>query len=245
MTRALVHRYHDSDIRIVLRGGEPWFVAKDVCDVLEVGNSRDAVARLDEDEKGVGTIDTPGGPQEMAVVNEPGLYALVMTSRKPEAKAFRRWVTHEVLPSIRRTGVYAAPMAIEDLIILQAQSVKELKATVSRLEEAVQTVHHRVDTLDRLDVAGDGRQRLCRMVSRYAFDHGYSHRKAWGDFVQAYNTAFRTNLKLLLLNHRARMGSRAMSVPEYLEATGHLDDGLRVADKMLNLLADREASTRG
>ena len=240
MTQALVSlrnfSYNGARMRVVLRDGEPWFVAKDVCEVLEIGDVSSALRRLDDDEKGTDTIPTPGGPQEMAAVNEPGLYVLVMTSRKPEAKTFKRWVTHEVLPSIRRTGAYATPMAIEDLIILQAQSVKELKATVSRLEEAVQIVHHRVDTLDRIDVAGDPRQRLNRMVARYAYDHGYSHRKGWGDFVQGYNTAFRTNLKLLLLNHRSRNGSRSVSIPEYLEAAGRLDDGLRVADKMLNLV---------
>ena len=84
------------------------FVAKDVCVCLEIGNSRDAVASLDDDEKGVGIIDTPGGKQEMSIVSEPGLYSLILRSRKPEAKAFKRWVTHDILPSIRKTGAYVA-----------------------------------------------------------------------------------------------------------------------------------------
>lgn len=96
-------------IRTVMQEGEPWFVAKDVCDVLELGNSRQALTRLDEDEKGVISTDTLGGSQEMSIVNEPGLYTLILGSRKPEAKAFKRWVTHEVLPAIRKTGRYAAP----------------------------------------------------------------------------------------------------------------------------------------
>ena len=86
--------------------GDPWFVGKDVCVCLEIGNSRDAVASLDDDEKGVGIIDTPGGKQEMSIVSEPGLYSLILRSRKPEAKAFKRWVTHDILPSIRRSGGY-------------------------------------------------------------------------------------------------------------------------------------------
>ena len=86
--------------------GEPMFVAKDVCAALEVKNSRDALARLDEDEKGVVLTDTPGGEQQMQAVNEAGLYVLVLSSRKPEAKAFKRWVTHEVLPALRRDGGY-------------------------------------------------------------------------------------------------------------------------------------------
>ena len=77
-------------IRVVEKDGDPWFVAKDVCDCLEVGNSRDAVATLDEDEKGVATIDTLGGAQEMATISESGLYSLILRYRKPEAKTFKR-----------------------------------------------------------------------------------------------------------------------------------------------------------
>ena len=91
--------------------GMPWFVAADVCAVLEFGNSRQVLTRLDPDEKGVHSTDTPGGTQSMTTVNESGLYALILGSRKPEARAFKRWVTHEVLPAIRRTGRYTAPEA--------------------------------------------------------------------------------------------------------------------------------------
>jgi len=94
-------------IRIVNCDGEWWFVAKDVCDILEHSNSRMALERLEYDEKGVSSIDTPGGIQAMQTVNEPGLYSLILGSRKPEAKAFKRWITHEVLPSIRKTGQYS------------------------------------------------------------------------------------------------------------------------------------------
>lgn len=88
------------------RSGEPWFVAADVCRALEIKNNRDALSRLDQDEKGVALIDTPGGKQELTIVNEAGLYSLVLGSRKPEAKAFKRWITHEVIPTIRKTGGY-------------------------------------------------------------------------------------------------------------------------------------------
>ena len=93
--------------------GEPWFVAADV--LATIGLDRKALERLDEDEKGVSSIHTPGGGQEMTTVNEPGLYTLVLGSRKAEAKRFKRWVTHEVLPSIRKTGSYAVPGALASL----------------------------------------------------------------------------------------------------------------------------------
>lgn len=101
-------------VRVVSRQGEPWFVLGDVCEVLDISNSRDASSRLDDDEKGVATTDTLGGAQEMNVVNESGLYNLIFTSRKPEAKRFRKWVTGEVLPAIRKTGSYALPTSKQD-----------------------------------------------------------------------------------------------------------------------------------
>lgn len=95
--------------------GEPRFVATDVCAVLGIQNTTDALKRLDDDEKGIDSIDTLGGKQDMAVVNESGLYVLILGSRKSEAKRFKRWVTHEVLPSIRRTGSYSVPGAVSAL----------------------------------------------------------------------------------------------------------------------------------
>ena len=95
------------EIRTQVQAGEPVFVARDLCDVLEISKYRDAIAALDDDERGGPVqVDTPGGPQEMATVNEPGMYQLIFRSPKPEAKAFRKWIAHEVLPAIRRHGRY-------------------------------------------------------------------------------------------------------------------------------------------
>jgi prophage antirepressor-like protein len=107
-TKALttVFDYQSSQVRVIMRDGEPWFIAKDVCDILDIVSARQAVGKLDEDEKGVCNVYTPGGNQSMLCVSEPGLYGLIFTSRKLEAKAFKRWVKHEVLPSIRKTGSY-------------------------------------------------------------------------------------------------------------------------------------------
>ncbi|MGK0674556.1 MAG: Bro-N domain-containing protein [Halothiobacillaceae bacterium] len=99
--------FEGRQVRVVTDAqGEPWFVAADVCAALHLPDTHKAVARLDDDEKGRNSIPTLGGDQEMTVVNEPGLYSLVLGSRKPEAKRFKRWVTHEVLPAIRKTGRY-------------------------------------------------------------------------------------------------------------------------------------------
>lgn len=103
------------EVRTVVIDDEPWFVAADVCRALDIGNSRQAVTRLDDDEKNTVTLNDgiPGNP-EKTVVNEPGLYSLVLGSRKPEAKAFKRWITHEVIPAIRKTGGYSVKQAEQD-----------------------------------------------------------------------------------------------------------------------------------
>lgn len=100
-------------VRVADHNGEPWFVAKDVCDALGINKHRDAVSRLDADERESVLVDTPGGKQEVSAVSEPGFYKLVLKSRKPEAKAFQRWITHDVLPSIRKQGGYMTARADE------------------------------------------------------------------------------------------------------------------------------------
>lgn len=93
-------------IRVEVIDNEPWFCAKDACKAISISNDRDALSRLDDDERRVSVVPTPSGKQTMNFVNESGLYNLIFQSRKPEAKAFRKWVTSEVLPSIRKTGSY-------------------------------------------------------------------------------------------------------------------------------------------
>lgn len=110
-THALTFSFSTQTMRVIMRGDEPWFVAVDVCRVLEIVKPENAYARLDDDEKGTHTVGTLGGQQEMTIINESGLYSLILTSRKPEAKKFKKWVTSEVLPSIRKTGRYEAPQA--------------------------------------------------------------------------------------------------------------------------------------
>jgi anti-repressor protein len=143
-----VYSYQNSNLRVVHWDGEPWFVAKDVCNILEIDTSQ--TRRLDEDEKGLRLIQTPGGEQEMVCVNEPGLYSLILGSRKPEAKRFKRWVTHEVLPSIRKHGIYATPQTVEamlqdpDTMIRTLQALKEEREKRLALERKVEEDKPRV-----------------------------------------------------------------------------------------------------
>ena len=125
--------YEGASIRVLTINEAPWWVAADVAGPLALANIRSSLALLDDDEKGVHTMDTLKGSQSMAIISEAGLYSLILRSRKPEAKQFKRWVTHEVLPAIRRTGTYATrpqPQLSEDEIVHQA-----LQITARRVEQ--------------------------------------------------------------------------------------------------------------
>ena len=136
--------FNGHELRIIEKDNEIWFVAKDVCDILGIKNSRVAVSRLDDDERCVVLADTPGGRQKLQAVNEFGLYNLVLTSRKPEAKEFKRWITHEVIPSIRKHGAYMTPETIEkallnpDTIINLATRLKEEQQRRKQLEAKIE-----------------------------------------------------------------------------------------------------------
>ena len=108
MSDLQIFDFESNDVRTVLIDGEPWFVAKDVCNILEIKNSRDALSSVDEEDKlGVGIPDPHGRTQTTTVINESGLYQLIFKSRKAEAKQFKRWVTSKVLPTLRKTGSYS------------------------------------------------------------------------------------------------------------------------------------------
>ena len=129
------------EVRTLNIDSEPWFVAADVCKALDLGNTSMALSRLDDDEKGVSLIDTLGGVQNLTTVNEPGLYTLVLGSRKPEAKAFKRWITHDVIPSIRKNGGYIAgqeDMTAEELmakaLLVAKQTIEAKEAQLAQTE---------------------------------------------------------------------------------------------------------------
>ena len=133
------------EVRTVLRNGEPWFVAADVCKALEIGNPTDAMRRLDADECTLVSIEGASNGLPVNAVNEPGLYSLVLGSRKPEAKAFKRWITHDVIPAIRKTGGYIAgeeSMTDDELVakalIITAEKLKQREARIAELHAKIE-----------------------------------------------------------------------------------------------------------
>lgn len=136
------------EIRTVEIDGEPWFVGKDIAQALGYSNTSDAILKhVDEEDKGVAKCDTLGGTQNLTVINESGVYALVFGSKLESAKKFKHWITSEVLPQIRKTGSYAMAKSPTELMVLmaqeldkQAKAVEEVKADMKRLEAKITTI---------------------------------------------------------------------------------------------------------
>jgi prophage antirepressor-like protein len=135
-------------VRTLLKDEEIWFVAKDVCEALGFKNRYTSIALLDDDEKVLHNMDTPGGSQNITIINESGLYSLILRSRKPEAKAFKKWITSEVLPSVRKHGAYMSPETLEkamlspDFIIELAGRLKEEQGKTKKLQPKADVYDH-------------------------------------------------------------------------------------------------------
>ena len=170
--------YEGQEVRVFDLDGEPWFAAVDVCGVLEVGNPTQALSRLDPDER---TLISNEG-REINAVSEPGLYALVLGSRKPQAKPFKRWVTHEVLPAIRRTGTYA-PAPVFQLPQTYSEALRALAREVEA-REAMETyakeLEPKAGAYDQY-LSGDGTY----AVGTVAKMLGLSQNKLFGDLRNA------------------------------------------------------------
>ena len=159
MNELKVFNYQDNEVRTVEISGEPWFVLKDVCSVLGLGSAHKVAARLDEDERNqIPLTDSLGREQETTIVNESGLYNVILRSDKPEAKPFRKWVTSEVLPSIRKTGSYnQKPLSPVEMFAMQAQinleQERRLAAVENRQDELTLQVRHNSDAMDKVTAA--------------------------------------------------------------------------------------------
>lgn len=132
--------YKNHKVRTIIKDGETLWIAKDVCKVLGIKQYRDTIQRLDEDERVSVLVDTLGGKQEMIAINERGLYNIIFVSRKPDAKKFKKWVTHEILPSIRKYGAYISKEKLHDLSIENALNIinaqqKEIQQLTLKIEE--------------------------------------------------------------------------------------------------------------
>ena len=147
--------FEGRNVRMVHRDDVPWWVLADVCRAMDIANPSDVATKLDDDEKGVATTETLGGQQSMTIITEPGLYAVILQSRKPIARRFGRWLRHEVLPSIRKTGRYATQF--DGAVILQ------------QIDRRLATIEHLTRTKRRTPSDSDR-----RTAGRFARLHGGS-----------------------------------------------------------------------
>lgn len=186
------------EIRTLSINNEPWFVGKDVATILGYAKPTDAVRkRVDEEDRGISKIETPSGTQDMTIINESGLYSLILSSKLPNAKKFKRWVTSEVLPQIRRTGGYI-PISQEDdektimakALMISQRTIEEKDALLAQKEKQVQYLSYEVESKDRyLNQIAQSKntilvRELAKVISKKNFIIGerrlWDKLRAWG-----------------------------------------------------------------
>ena len=235
-------------IRTWVVDDEPWFVGKDIATILGYAKPENAIANHVDDEDKTSTLIQGSGSNyksKAILINESGLYSLILSSKLPSAKKFKRWVTGEVLPSIRKTGSYGKPMSqLEiaqysiNLLIEQERKMKALEAQQGEQVKRLDIIDSRLEVLNGVHIEGTGRDRLNAMIRAYVVKKGISYAEGWKDFKKAYNRAFHTCLGALLTNYTNKNNLKSKpTIPRFLERTNRIDDGLRVAEKMLNLLS--------
>lgn len=138
MNKLELFNFRTQQVRTVLIENDPWFVGKDIATILGYAKTADAVRKhIDKEDKGVFILETPGGKQPVTIINESGLYSLILSSKMPDAKVFKRWVTSEVLPAIRKTGSYQLPQTPEELLSLTVQATNHLTKRMNTVEEDI------------------------------------------------------------------------------------------------------------
>ena len=182
MNALQIFKSHEfGEIRTTIQNGEPWFVAADVCKALDIENNRKATNRLDDDEKSDVTLSDGSQMRHMTAVNEAGLYSLVLGSRKPEAKAFKRWITHEVLPSIRKTGGYITGQEglsdtelLEKAVLVAQRRIAERDKQIERMKPA-QIFADAVCASEQSILVGD----LAKLLRQNGIDIGQKRLFEW------------------------------------------------------------------
>lgn len=162
-----VFNFQSKEVRVVLINDELWFVAKDVCEILELEQVSRACDRLREKDRGVTLITTPSGDQQMVIISEFGLYELVLSSRKKEAKQFKYWLCDEVIPSIRKTGGYVKPMSPAEIIIAQGQAMLAMEKRQTEMEAELAMIRHIVEA-NELETQANTAE-----LERFRNGHGY------------------------------------------------------------------------
>lgn len=199
MNELQIFNFGSNQVRTQIVKNELWFVATDVCQILDLTNTTMALNRLDEDERSKFNLGRQG---EANVVNEFGLYNLVLSSRKPEAKAFKRWITHDVVPSIRKKGNYQLPTEPEDIMIETLKTQKEIKANLKLVQDDIH------DLKQEINLSRSQKHRLSGLVRKNVYN------ALGGKKAQAYNDR---NLRARLYSNHWREIKNYFDVEAYEE----------------------------
>lgn len=233
-------------IRTVTIENEPWFVGKDVAEVLGYTNPSKALSdHVDTEDKLNNETLLSLGQRGGWLINESGLYSLILSSKLPSAKKFKRWVTSEVLPAIYKTGSYSKSMSVLEIIqhsinhlVEQEHKLKAIE--VQQIEQAkrLNSIESRLEILSGGNIETTGRDRLNAMMRTYINKKGISYAEGWKDFKKMYNRVLHTCLGTLITNYTKKNNLKGKpTIPRFLERTNRLDDGLMVAQMMLNLIS--------
>ena len=208
-----VFNYQDNEVRTAEVNGEPWFVLKDVCSVLGLGSAHKVADRLDEDERNqIPITDSLGREQETTIINESGLYSVILRSDKPEAKPFRKWVTSEVLPSIRKTGGYGQKaLSPVEMFSLQAQINVEQERRLKAVEEKQNRFDGALAVMAAPILESDGwQERAQKEINTTIEQFGLNHQMFRRDIYDEVERLAHVDLErrqTLLRNRMSRMGA--------------------------------------
>ena len=202
------------EIRTLIMDNEPWFVGRDVAEILGYSNSRDALAKhVDEEDKGVAKCDTLGGMQDLTIINESGLYSLIFSSKLPNAKKFKHWVTSEVLPSIRKNGIYATENIINqilenpDLGTEMFTKLKEERAARAKAEQKVTILQNENDLLTQEALEWADRPLINALVRAYGYGID-DFSQGWRDFKKELLYRYGINVNARITNHLNNSNSK-------------------------------------
>lgn len=176
--------------------------------------------------------------EEYGIIAPNGLILITESGYLMLVKSFTddlSWqVQRQLVNTYFRAKEMVQPMSQIQILQQAVNILAEHEQKLLAIEEKQQTLQYRIENLDAVNIEGDLQQRLNKLIRKYAYQNGIRYDVAWGHFKQAYNTAFRTNLELLINNYKSREGIKKLTIPQYLSRTGRLEDALRIADKMLN-----------
>lgn len=227
MNQLQTFNFQDSDVRVVEKDGQPWWVAKDVCDALDLSDVSMSLKALDSDEKLTQTVFVSGQNREMWLINEPGLYSLILRSRKAEAKQFKRWITHDVIPMIRRTGGHVTnedlfvdtylPFADEQTRTLFRSTLATVRQQNEVIKEQRAEIDHKEDVIiglvDDIDLATK-RQILNRVVRKGGYDKVQSR---WNELYRQFELKYHLNLKRKLESYNEDHKPKLKNKLDYID----------------------------